>query len=791
MITENLSTLKIHKLSQEQYDREHEAGRLDEYAIYLTPGDGSGSVGSSTQSDWEQTDSMAADYIKNKPFYSNVETATCTVSDPSTMVTATSEVANFIKIFDLTPTEEELLNSTKIKITVPDAGIERESKENFIEYSSNDIIIAITEFEIPLLIVYKPGSTTATVDGQPFTVNAPETGMYIMDIQTTFTIEIEINKVKTLDIKYLPKNIEYGYEEKVFNDIVWDGNTNGLLEVIKEVEAGDGAVLQVQGYKVSDEVISKSDIDGAIFGAMYIDSTEEETDNISQDKLIDVNSNGSFVHESVLFACITQNNTTADLSAIEPGITIDIPESGIWFIKLVTNGVMMASAISLTTIKTNIKQIDSKFIKDKIGNIQLTTVEDVYDLENCDDGGGDGDLCMAMYYKCDTPTVNTVNISLKHKITGDIIDVGICEMYVADYDGAKFIQGEINTTTKAIDLINEEVDTIIKINESLPAVTFLFFEEEQATVFGVNSTNCLEYELIVSYEANLPIGLPDVILGEEFKNVNGKLTSMFGKTLMIEHEIKNSHTTTLESPATTSPFVIWQNISILSDNIQENTPITVSYYVGENLVEIENVTPFTNETLDAQFNVSSECTGYWCLVNANQSIIEILTQGVWTRVDSNKPTIVICLAKHNTEGRSSLTIAAPELLTGTTFKLDITTKEIKEKVIKLPSEAIEAVDKVSDKEDGPVSSSAVYRTYNNLSSSLQNKAPLTHNHSASDINSGTLSELHLPILSVSTGGTGYSSITDTTYTTIRYRASSLHSSETNPTVNGSIAWVYE
>lgn len=37
MIAENLSTLKIHKLTQEQYDREREAGRLDENALYLTP----------------------------------------------------------------------------------------------------------------------------------------------------------------------------------------------------------------------------------------------------------------------------------------------------------------------------------------------------------------------------------------------------------------------------------------------------------------------------------------------------------------------------------------------------------------------------------------------------------------------------------------------------------------------------------------------------------------------------------------------------------------------------------
>lgn len=37
MITENLSTLKIHKLSKAQYERELASGRIDENALYLTP----------------------------------------------------------------------------------------------------------------------------------------------------------------------------------------------------------------------------------------------------------------------------------------------------------------------------------------------------------------------------------------------------------------------------------------------------------------------------------------------------------------------------------------------------------------------------------------------------------------------------------------------------------------------------------------------------------------------------------------------------------------------------------
>lgn len=37
MNIENVSTLKIHKLTQAQYERERAAGNIDEYAMYLTP----------------------------------------------------------------------------------------------------------------------------------------------------------------------------------------------------------------------------------------------------------------------------------------------------------------------------------------------------------------------------------------------------------------------------------------------------------------------------------------------------------------------------------------------------------------------------------------------------------------------------------------------------------------------------------------------------------------------------------------------------------------------------------
>lgn len=47
------------------------------------------------------------------------------------------------------------------------------------------------------------------------------------------------------------------------------------------------------------------------------------------------------------------------------------------------------------------------------------------------------------------------------------------------------------------------------------------------------------------------------------------------------------------------------------------------------------------------------------------------------------------------------------------------------------------------------------------------------------------------VVPVERGGTGQTSLTDTVYTTARYRASALYSNETTPTENGIINWIYE
>lgn len=70
MITENLSTLKIHKLTKKQYERERDAGRLDPNAIYLTPDEAdAGSSGGGAQSDWNAAEGEPG-HVLNRTHYS-------------------------------------------------------------------------------------------------------------------------------------------------------------------------------------------------------------------------------------------------------------------------------------------------------------------------------------------------------------------------------------------------------------------------------------------------------------------------------------------------------------------------------------------------------------------------------------------------------------------------------------------------------------------------------------------------------------------------------------------------
>ena len=88
MNTQNISTLKIHKLTQAQYERELEAGRIDENAIYLTPDE---KVDLSNFATKEYVDAPKMEFILNSSTEGSTKKFKLTIDDDG-VLTATEIV---------------------------------------------------------------------------------------------------------------------------------------------------------------------------------------------------------------------------------------------------------------------------------------------------------------------------------------------------------------------------------------------------------------------------------------------------------------------------------------------------------------------------------------------------------------------------------------------------------------------------------------------------------------------------------------------------------------------------
>ena len=98
MTIENLSTLKIHKLSQAQYERESAAGRIDENALYLVPDNEIPSL------DNYYTKDEVTNYHKELEAYTDHQVAALVNSAPETLDTIGELAAAFEENQDMIAT---------------------------------------------------------------------------------------------------------------------------------------------------------------------------------------------------------------------------------------------------------------------------------------------------------------------------------------------------------------------------------------------------------------------------------------------------------------------------------------------------------------------------------------------------------------------------------------------------------------------------------------------------------------------------------------------------------------
>lgn len=226
MITENLSTLKIHKLTKAQYDRESAAGTLDPTALYLTPD--------------ESAD--LSEYITKEELLEPVmETVTQTYTWDGDYNTSSS-INGYLKVSDNLPNRDTIEGSSFIYSYWNTGTTYTDVSTTFVKVSEGAYKNADNIYP-PVLAVYDVPFTdegiTVTEPGLYFFVYA---SAYVNSITLDVEIESEVKKIKE---EYLPTNI---------------GNPSDLTTTNKTVV---GAINELKSQVLVDSFIMADAITGS------------------------------------------------------------------------------------------------------------------------------------------------------------------------------------------------------------------------------------------------------------------------------------------------------------------------------------------------------------------------------------------------------------------------------------------------------------------------------------------------------------------------------------------------
>lgn len=326
----------------------------------------SGSDVIQVQSDYFQNDPAESDYIKNRPFYDTREIAhfdSTVTPNPASYLIQEFNMTGY-KIFDITPSKEDFLG-LKITITVGDMSQVFTFAERQVVVDFENGFLVVSDEGQPFGLCQEAGTYTGEFQGVTFVSEVPEAGIYMLiegedAIPEGVVIETPVSgELKTLDKKYLPEGMAYGYESKPFEDIVWDGNTDGLTMASVDVEIQSGVTATYKAYKVSDQIISKSDIIGATVTISRDGSLVERF--ITDGYVIDGSENGSFFDNYPSVYVVAKDNDVIDMSALVPNLSVTFPEAGIWFAVPEIGGAEYYRTTSLVA-RTDISKIDSKYL---------------------------------------------------------------------------------------------------------------------------------------------------------------------------------------------------------------------------------------------------------------------------------------------------------------------------------------------------------------------------------------------------------------------------------------------
>lgn len=201
MITENLSTLKIHKLTQSQYDRELSNNNLDENALYLTPDD---SV-SKDEFNSHTTDKNIHITSEERENWNNAEEnqnafSYVAVGDTYVEANSATDIISFSQGDNITLDVDE--NNNNITVSVPDGSTEQKgvvllsdehtsdsSETAATSYALNQVFnIAESANELVAELSDTKADVEHTHDGYMTTFNPTGIGSFSMNRKSETTI---------------------------------------------------------------------------------------------------------------------------------------------------------------------------------------------------------------------------------------------------------------------------------------------------------------------------------------------------------------------------------------------------------------------------------------------------------------------------------------------------------------------------------------------------------------------------------------------------------------------------
>ena len=236
MNTENLSTLIIHKLTQDQYNRVVEEGEIDENALYLTPDEVE-----IPQSDWNQNDETAQDFIKNRPFYTQ-ETATVIYEKSSGL----SEYSNVIQPIENDPSDC-FHNAGVYRFTVNETLVFDYYKETTTPHGTQNQLIFINTPHNIVISEFQPKPDFGSMSFPPKMENRQP----ISQIPDSLKIEYIESQIKKIDEQYLPKlvgqNVE-GVEYTIDGTTVVAGIGAEIFNIDSNNNKASGKYSHAEGY---------------------------------------------------------------------------------------------------------------------------------------------------------------------------------------------------------------------------------------------------------------------------------------------------------------------------------------------------------------------------------------------------------------------------------------------------------------------------------------------------------------------------------------------------------------